>query len=194
MLKITNNYQTMKAKRLLFLVMAICLASGVKAQFYDSADDIYFYVKEYQERDEYVSTSFTSGYYTGRRLKTKPEENKAHVLVFNFDGTKAAHLGRGWAGTTVSDVKSVLSGNPLYYEDLTENTEYYVKYDSSSSNEVIYKDGYGSNDTYIFSKDRNTLKLVQSIDNHSILTVYKRVDKSYFKIGRSRTPNSSLHE
>ena len=35
----------MKAKRLLFLVMAICLASGVKAQFYDSADDIYYYLE-----------------------------------------------------------------------------------------------------------------------------------------------------
>ena len=34
----------MKAKRLLFLVMAICLASGVKAQFYDGHSDIYFYI------------------------------------------------------------------------------------------------------------------------------------------------------
>lgn len=34
----------MKAKRLLFLVMAICLASGVKAQIYNS--EVLFYVEE----------------------------------------------------------------------------------------------------------------------------------------------------
>ena len=83
----------MKAIRLLFLIMAICLTSGVRAQFYDGPDDIYYYVAEYHEHDEYKSTSFSAGYYTGRTLRDRYEdENKAKVLIFNFDGTKAASL------------------------------------------------------------------------------------------------------
>lgn len=62
----------MKAKRLSFLVMAMCLASGVKAQFYDSADDIYFYLLESDGGSKSIYSS--------------------EVLVFNFDGRKACQL------------------------------------------------------------------------------------------------------
>lgn len=172
--------------------MAICLASGVKAQFYDSADDIYYYVEEYYEHDEYKTTSFTTGYYTGRTLKEKPEENEAHVLIFNFDGTKAALLA-GWGGTKVRHVKTALTNSPSYYDDKIETTEYNVNFISSSSLGTVYK---YSNFTYTFSADRNTLKNVVSFSDgsHPTTTVFKRVDKSFFKVGRSRTPSSTLHE
>ena len=91
----------MKAKRLFFLVMAICLASGVKAQFYDSADDIYYYV-EYKD---------------GRIL------DDGGVFVFNFDGQKACF----W-DESVSSLKNNLKRNPSYYEDKVETTDYCLKY------------------------------------------------------------------
>lgn len=61
----------MKAKRLLLLVMAICLASGVKAQFYDEPDDIYYYVS-------------CDG--------NGQVDDDGYVLIFNFDGNKACEL------------------------------------------------------------------------------------------------------
>ena len=182
----------MKSRRLLFLVMAICLASGVRAQFYDGPDDIYYYVEEYYEHDEYKSISFTSGYYTGRTLRDKPEENKAHVMIFNFDGTKAALL--CYTSDYVSDVKSALKKNPSYYEDKIETTEYWVKYVSSSSSGTKYT--LGTLNTCIFSSDRNTLKHVLEFSDgsHPTTMVYKRVDKSFFKVGRSRTPSGTLYD
>ena len=62
----------MKGFRFLLLAMAICLASGVKAQFYDGPDDIYYYVA----CDDYM----------------KPKEN-GYAIVLNFDGNKACDLG-----------------------------------------------------------------------------------------------------
>lgn len=188
----------MKAKRLLFLVMAICLTSGVKAQFYDSPDDIYYYVEEYYEHDEYKwsGSIFDKGYYTGRTLKEKPEENEEHVLIFNFDGTKAANLIGPDVGYRVSEIKSNYMKSSTFYEDKIESTEYNVMFVSSSSSETVYK--YKTkymNCTYTFSTDRNTLKMVRtSTDSHPHIWVYKRVNKSFFRVGRSRTPSRSLYE
>ena len=56
--------------------MAICFASGVKAQFYDSADDIYYYIS-------YDETT-NPGYLPNR-----------WVYIFNFDGKKACWWGYG---------------------------------------------------------------------------------------------------
>ena len=182
----------MKAKRLLFLVMAICLASGVNAQFYDGPDEIYYYVCEYHEHDEYISTSFTSGYYSGRTLRDKPEENEAKVVIFNFDGTKAALLCY-FNSTAVREVKSALAKTPSYYEDKVETTEYNLRYEPSSSG-VTYK--LNDHEKFTFSSDRNTLKEVWTYSDgtHPRTWVYKRVNKSYFKIGRSRTPSGKMYE
>lgn len=67
----------MKTKRLLFLVMAICLASGVRAQFYDGPDDIYYYVEEFNEYEDYYWETNMFGqpvrpHYTGK-IKTTME-------------------------------------------------------------------------------------------------------------------------
>ena len=104
----------MKGLRFLLLGMAICLASGVKAQFNDSADDIYFYV-------EYKDGSFV---------------DNGRVLIFNFDGAKAAELtGRFdrlgiWdrEATKVNDVKDNLRKSPIYYDEKVETQEYELIY------------------------------------------------------------------
>lgn len=197
----------MKAKRLLFLVMAICLASGVKAQFYDSADDIYYYVEEYHEyEDSYWTYNAFGGldkqHFIGRIKTERPEKDNACVLIFNFDGTKAANLSGGegnkaWEyGGQYSVVKNNITKNPSWYEDKIETTEYNIKYYSSSSSGIVYKYQKYSRlpeYTYTFSKDRKSLKLVSSKE-HPTTFVYKRVDKSEFRVGRSRTPSRSLYE
>lgn len=181
----------MKLKKVLFLAMAICLASGVKAQFYDDADDIYYYVK--YEDGEY----------------------KNDVMVFNFDGRKACV----W-NSSVSSLKSIFKDSPSYYEEKVETTEYELRYRSSN----IYMEGEDNDKKphkkYTFSSDRNTLTYINHYgtthfvpghfvpgpfgpigtpgewvtDWHNDKTIYKRVDKSYFKVGRSRTPSSTMYE
>lgn len=181
----------MKAKRLLFLVMAIYLASGVKAQFYDGPEDIYYYVCEYNEYEEYQLTSMTSGYYTGRTIRNKHEGNNAKALIFNFDGTKAALLCY-FNATSVSEVKQALAKTPSYYEDKVETTEYKLKYEPSSSGVTYKLPNYYE---FTFSSDRNTLKEVwKDSDGHLKTWSYKRVDKSFFRVGRSRKPSGTLYE
>ena len=188
----------MKTKRFLFLVMAICLASGVKAQYYDSADDIYYYV-EYEDG-----------------------EYKSNVKVFNFDGRKACV----W-NSSVSSLKSTFKDNPNYYEDKVETTEYELRYRSSNTYMEGEDDDEKSHKKYTFSSDRNTLTLINHVGQqifhpapvtpggygvngiplppiigmpyfttewHDEKTIYKKVDKSYFKVGRSRTPSSTMYE
>ena len=186
----------MKGFRFLLLVMAICLASGVKAQFYDSADDIYYYV-------EYKDGSFVEN---GR------------VLIFNFDGAKAAELsGRFdrleiWdrEGIKVNDVKDNMKKNPLYYDEKVETQEYELKYINSNTYQCKSIRSHQGDFAYInfkFSYDRNTLDFLHHYwytDPLSRLNGYygwsdkkilfKKVDKSFFKVGRSRTPSNTLHE
>lgn len=215
----------MKAKRLLFLVMAICLANGVKAQFYDSADDIYYYVEEYSESEETKSTQ--NSYYdpilgqrfylpgftterTGKILKEETKESNKGVLIFNFDGKRAAELTNSdWKGFGISSIKSDLQNSSSYYEDKVETADYDLIYSSSSFKDIVrgstsewkahstssswtvYK--RGSTTVFIFSPDRSMLILHKPSSNPAIF-YYKRVDKSYFKVGRSRTPSSTMHE
>lgn len=186
----------MKAKRLLFLVMAICLACGVKAQFYDGPDDIYYYV-------EYKNGSFV--------------ENGC-VLIFNFDGIKAAELSGKYsrmniwyrAGVKINDVKDNIKSNPLYYEEKVESEEYELTYMSNKAYQCKSIRSHQGGNAYInfnFSSDRNTLDFSYHYwytDPLSRLNgyygwkdeekTYKRVDKSFFKVGRSRTPSGTLHE
>lgn len=185
----------MKAKRLLFLVMAICLASGVNAQFYDGPDDIYYYVEVYTESDEMVQSLGPLGMpslkweKTGKKEKKYPKEGSEHVMIFNFDGTKAAELSGYLMGTEIYNVRKKLQDNSSYYEDKVETTVYNFKYSTSSSG-TTYKDG---SYLLIFSSDRNTL-----IEDHEPAWAwrryYKRVDKSYFRVGRSRTPSGKMYE
>ena len=196
-----KTFTIMKAKRLLFFVMAICLVSGVKAQFYDSADDIYYYVE-----------------YKDGNLVTTP---KADVLVFNFDGRKAALLNRDESLSHIpeiayySEVCDKMRSNINYYEERVENVSYNVYYDSSKQAYCIeFKNTIGQNlftgaphivnydYQFTFSSDREFCYLnCKTRDNvggpgfnGSSKKVFKKVSKSYFKSGRSRTPSGSLYE
>lgn len=190
----------MKAKRLLFLALAICLASGVKAQFYDGPDDIYYYVEDYYEYEDFYwdmypgTTIPKSPHYTGQIKTKKTETDKATVLIFNFDGLKAAELTETYKGKHISLVKAAIANNPTCYEDKIETTEYNIKYVSKT---MYQKDGGTpfSSYTYTFSSDRQTLRCANMQNpEHLATTVFKRVDKSFFKVGRSRTPSGKLQE
>ena len=154
----------MKGLKFLLLSVAICLTNEVKAQFYDSADDIYFY---------YCDEEGMSSHH--------------RVYIFNFDGKNAT-----WWICAVSDVKNKLKENPYYYEEATETADYsIIKFVSSSSIETKYI--FGNNQfLYTFSKDRNTM--VETTIAYDTKRTYKRVDKSFFKVGRSRTPSGTMHE
>lgn len=175
----------MKAKRLLFLVMVICLASGVKAQFYDSADDIYFYV-------EYKNGAFV---------------DDGKVRVFNFDGKKAALLnhnfydgdGDGPFFLSVKKIKNKLKNSPDYFEQLVETTNYDVDYTGTLS--YVYKSSYRAFgvaksfvEKYTFSSSRKELYVDDLDGGFTKKTTYKKVDKSFFRVGRSRTPSGTLYE
>lgn len=168
----------MKTKRFLFLVMAICLASGVKAQFYDSADDIYYYVRH-----------DVNGYY--------------YALIFNFDGRKACVL----ASTLASTVQENLKQNSDFYAEKVETTPYDLEYKANLSGTRYIKKEYeqtvdfGGVDrywdrtiTYDFSTDRKTV--VETVINKVTGSeypysqtikggpyTYKKVDKNYFLNG-----------
>lgn len=182
----------MKAKRLLFLVMAICLASEIKAQFYDGPDDIYYYVVE--SRD-------------GRTVSKQDQD----VYVFNFDGRKACQL----AIESVKKAQEHLAENPDYFNAMIETKKYEMEYSSSYTgvcyvwNDVwtFYTPAWGNRtvnqtNTYIFSRDRESLTLEDKrksygpTGNGNSTTKYilRKVDKSYFKVGRSRTPSGTMYE
>lgn len=170
----------MKAKRLLFLVMAICLASGVKAQFYDSADDIYYYVEDVTKKTIVTRDNGTT--------YTLAAPNDPGAWIFNFDGRNACGFGYGG----VSMVKGYLKENPNYFEEKIETEEYDVVFSEATATEIIYKSGIS---TFKFSKDRKTLVIKSHYSWGEIWTsYYNKVDKSYFKVGRSRTPSNTLHE
>ena len=176
----------MKELRFLLLGLVICLASGVKAQFNDSADDIYYYV----ECDN------------NGQIK-----DNGWVFIFNFDGRKACY----W-NESVGSVKSSLKSNPSYYEEKVETTEYILKY--NSYNTYRKDDGGSEYRDFYFSNLRNDLTITKHY-NKTIIpyapngmmmlgmaykewtdekSKYKKVEKSFFKIGRSRTPSSTMYE
>lgn len=178
----------MKAKGLLFIVMALCLASGVRAQFYDGPNDIYYYVVESKD---------------GTPV-SKPDKD---VWVFNFDGRKACRL----AIDGLKSAQTHLRENPDYYGAMVETKKYELEY-KSSSNGVCYVSSYVSSlpleaggtrtfydtNTYTFSQDRESLKV--EVKRHGsggynnfgypmpdydgiINYVLKKVNKSYITNG-----------
>ncbi len=166
----------MKELRFLLLGLVICLASGVKAQFYDSADDIYYYV-----------------YYDNGELKPYESVTGGACNIFNFDGKKACRLG----SMSKSLVVDYLNKNPNHFEDAVETTEYSLKFVSSTPYETVYQT-YSGDYTFKFSKDRNSLTIVwdkwyMGIHFHQEIK-HKKVDKSFFKVGRSKTPSGTMHE
>ena len=179
----------MKAKRLLFLVIAICLASGVRAQFYDGPDDIYFYVT----------------YKNGEIDKT------GWAFVFNFDGKRACC----WPGS-IGYIQEKLKNNPNYFEEGIETKEYKLKYISNNTYEgnlygAIYDPSKYNYDRFIFSYDRQKLTYITHrkrpvMNNFGMPTGFdkwvdeeyelKRVSRDVLKpnIGRSRKPSGTIYE
>ena len=174
----------MKAKRLLLLVMAICLASGVNAQFYDGPDDIYYYVAAEDFWNETNSAEVNkTGYW---------------AYVFNFDGRKATHFGGQYSR---DGIISYLQQNPNYFEEKVETADYSrIKYVSSSGSETIYEYPWvGSTKIWLyFSADRKVLisRVMNSTGpkDKGDGNKYIRVDKSFFRVGRSRTPSGTMYE
>ena len=198
--EIISSESIMNKIRLLCFVMAICFTNGAKAQFYDRADEIYYYVEEYFEHEEAERKITSIGWIfenTGKMKKEEVDKYKAYVYVFNFDGRKAAELTGFLNGLTGSDSQENLKNSPTYYEYKVENTDYGWKFESSSYGETKYNRP-NSNHSYIFSSNRNTLKEewynVISNEKYLCRRTFKRVDKSFFKVGRSRTPSGTLHE
>lgn len=206
--EIISSKSIMNIIRLLCLVMAICFASGAKAQFYDRADEIYYYAEICEYEEETIPVGI-AGIYSEKTGKIKKFEydGKESIQVWNFDGKKASRLGF----YSFSIAKEYINKSSSYYEDLVETSDYDWTYTSESRyiREAKYKHTwltsylpvYGTmyeNNGFpvIFSSDRNKMFMVcESIrkGDYYILE-YKRVDKSFFKVGRSRTPSGTLHE
>lgn len=184
----------MKELRFLLLGFAICLASGVKAQFYDGPDDIYYYVECNEQGEPY---------------------SEGYSIVLNFDGLTAANLcSKRYSGEEaekVYDTRQNIQNNTSFYEDRVETTQYSIKYESSSPM-VTYKvrEYYHDATMYTpvrieirkfqFSTGRDKLYYISEWRNSERKIVdtgkrtFKRVDKSFFKVGRSRTPSGTMHE
>lgn len=184
----------MKGLRFLLLGIAICFVCGVKAQFYDSANEICYYVT-------YENDQYTNG-----------------ALVFNFDGKNGCILNQyqndegNYLLYTVDKIKSLIKEKPTFFEDQIEVGDYRLSYTTNNtySCSSVYKDTYYDSqlqslrtviyneiNTYQFSSDRSILYYKCEERDHKVgitKRTYKRVDKSYFKLGRSRTPSGIMHE
>lgn len=168
----------MKAKRLLFIVIVIFLASGMNAQFYDGPDEIYFYLEE------------------SRDGKTT---NNPNVRVFNFDGQKACEL----ACESPKEVQRHLKEDTDFYGKKVETTKYELEYSTSERCYKCRKEQYTStysgdpclnihNLTYKFSSDRKSLNFESQFKSNVVgatlvditsFSGYRKVDKSYFLNG-----------
>lgn len=164
------------------LFMMMCVVYTAKAQFYDSANEIYFYKAD------------------------NSENSNAYVLVFNFDGRKAALLEQ----TTCASIQSNLKNDMDYYGKLVETTDYSLKYESSASGtryttEKTYSTTglwlpgetwwHNTTTNYDFSSSRYTLTVSSKTISQSYeiaqvaganpstresTSTYTKVDKNYF--------------
>lgn len=156
--------------------MTIVSCFSMEAQFYDSEDELYFYLIE--------------GTYAN-----------PYVYVFNFDGEKAVDLvSVDKSSNSISIVKSRINEkNQNYYEDLVFNATYNMKYDANKSdyNTTVYTRylppnyGPGILIIYKFSNDRENLTI---LNNTKYPQTYKRIPKDYLieQKGRRSKANSGV--
>lgn len=180
-----------RKKKFLLLACFVCTHALSFAQFYDSADDIYFYVDD--------------------------TSNPNRCFVFNFDGTRACALNQYSETTTfysfygqnvgsytnyqtVNAVRYKIKQNPNYYEDRVENLDYKMYYNSSASSAsyTVYNFKRNCNqttitDTFKFSSDRSYLYSNYGGGREGTRK-YIRVDKSFFRTGRSRNVGGGMYE
>ena len=218
--EIISSESIMNKMRLLCLVMAIPFTCGVKAQFYDSADDIIFYkLNRVYSRQVFTFMNYNTRPFSWDRslgelqvVNILDDNKEASVYIWNFDGHKATRLRDGYS---VNIAKEKLLKSSSFYEDLVETQDYDWTYSSASyverikndnnplndwmvsylpSHGTVYEKGSHTIDMVIFSSDRNKMYRCDHEVVAEYLYEYKRVDKSFFKVGRSRTPSGKLHE
>lgn len=188
----------MKTNRWILFAMMVCLVSiiEVKAQYYDGPDDIWYYV----QCDE-------NGKIYGKNVNIV-KTNHSQCRVFNFDGRKACV----WS-YSIENVQRDLQSNPSHFEEMIETTEYDLKYTSNDTYRQEY-DG-GRYTEFHFSNSRSSLTVKYHYtayrtgvtymngmafttgpfpEEEDEITYYKKVEKSFFKIGRSRTSSSTLYD
>lgn len=163
----------------------IGLCGKSSAQFYDSKQDVRFY----------VATAVSKG------------ESFPHVLVFNFNGTAATLLHHHQDSSHgVSKCKRNLSQDIYFYENKVPNSSYEIKYrrDLSNTHKKVYAldiflSYFGKYITkfYELSADGKRLKYYngeESYNSGSYATEYMLVDKDYFLDANSNLKNEIIYE
>ena len=151
--------------------MTICLSNGVKAQFYDSADKICFYILETHNG--------------------KSESNNPTVRIFNFDGRKACEL----AVHRAKDVQKHLRQNPDYYGELVETTKYSLIYNPDS-----YTTQYTKKFTTSFTNYtnmtwwHNITEVYDCTSDRKILTLYRTDKYNTYDMGYVKDLNPGVSE
>lgn len=162
--------------RNLLIVISLIFPLHLSAQYYDSAEDIYFYINE---------------------------SNPLYCIVLNFDGEKATYFNHTYQHTK-DQVSRLLNSDPQYFESKTNDALYNMSFTSNfdgvayifhkrrSSNysDYVYYDSY----VMEFSENREYLiyKTFPNKDNPSgnikpsKIERYRRVSKKDF-LTRGRT-------
>lgn len=180
-----ENKMTYTFFKLFLLIMAIVTMTPlhVNAQFYDSENDICFYVNSQDPR---------------------------YCIVINFDGNKATYFNHTYF-FSVQTVQNKLNEDPDHFEKRVYTANYNMNYTGEFSGVAYHfqehRNGiYGLNtDSYVmeFSNDRNTLNYKcypqcanpSSSIKPSKIESYKRVPKEYFitqRRGRSSNNNTGI--
>lgn len=104
----------MKAKNLFFLAIAICIASGVKAQFYD--DEVYYFLQ------------------AGKSLS----DRSATIAIVYFKGKNIAC--ENLAGNNLEKIQKNLKKSSTYYEDhlKEKGRRYTYNSENSTSQKITY--------------------------------------------------------
>ena len=194
----------MKGFKLLLLVLAICLASGVKAQFY-SSERVYCYqyektihdgISSKQSKTEFYFVNFQNdmmGYTTangcnwvGQKIVDDPNyfDNAARADLANkYEKWKSIPditIARWMALTTqiISFCREYSSGKYTYRE-LTKASRWSGNIDPMSWR-AFWGDPYWGNRCYSFSTDRREM-IVWSTNDTENRDYYKLVDASSLK-------------
>lgn len=159
----------MKAKGFLLLVMAICLASGVKAQFYDS-EQVYCYEYQYTMQDGIKSQPLTGRYVfvnfqndmIGFYVTDKSEVASKGVNYFEDKArNELAKNYRKWKYNPANAMEqadiypydsSNSSGSRYTYRRQTKYSDMSFAWGVMS---YFWHDAFWNGDCYTFSSDRN---------------------------------------
>lgn len=194
----------MKTKRLLFLVIAICLASGVRAQF-SSSENVYCYEYSYTSNDGIKSKKSNTYYYfvnfqndmmgytnasdikyIRQKLVETPtyyEDRARKNLASNYSNWKSSPAGRptmGAARATASIIKynsQYSTGSKYTYRTLSKSAQHTTSMmDPYLMHNTWSAETWGSQ-CYSFSTDRSEMIIWKTSDPEN-RDYYKRIDAS----------------